>query len=151
MKPQNHVWLETAAFTFAALLWASSLSMAAEKGSTDPSGTWKLVTINPQTKARSAEHTLKLKLDGGKLTGTMEGRSEINGKVKLFQWAITDTKLQGNDISFTVTHPPTYGNGPDSTTTYEGKFTGATMTGKAETEWSGNVKKRDFEAHRVKE
>jgi hypothetical protein len=151
MKQQNHIWLEAAAFMFAALVWASSSSMAADKDSTDPSGTWKLVTINPQTKAKSPEHTLKLKLDSGKLTGTLEGRSEINGKVKLFEWAIKDTKVQGNDISFTVTHPPTYGNGPDSTTTYEGKFTGATMNGKCETEWSGNVMKRDFEAHRVRE
>ena len=125
--------------------------MGADKDSADPSGTWNLVTINPQTKTKSPEHTLKLKLDGGKVTGTLEGRSEINGKVKLFEWAIKDTKLQGNDFSFTVTHPPTYGNGPDSTTTYEGKLNGDTMKGKAETEWSGNVMKRDFEAKRVKE
>jgi hypothetical protein len=58
---------------------------------------------------------------------------------------------QGNDISFTVTHPPTYANGPDSTTTYEGKLIGDTMKGTAETEWNGNVMKRDFEARRVKE
>lgn len=151
MKQQNRIWVQTALLTFAALIWASNLSMAADKVSVDPSGTWKLVTISPQTKARSAEHTLKLKIEGGKLTGTMEGRSDINGKVKIFGWAIKDAKLQGNDISFTVTHPPTYGNGPDSTTTYEGKVTGNNMAGKSETDWNGNVMKRDFEARRVQQ
>jgi hypothetical protein len=151
MKTQNRISLLTAALTIAAFLWTSGLSMAADKGIMDPTGTWKLATINAETKAKSPERTLKLKLEGGKLTGTIDGRSEINGKVKMFEWAIKDTKLQGNAISFTVTHPPTYGKGPDSTTIYEGKITGETMRGTAETEWSGNTMKRDFEAKRFKE
>jgi hypothetical protein len=151
MKQQSHLWVETAALTLAALILASNSSLAADKVSVDPTGTWKLVTINPQTKAKSAEHTLNLKLEGGKLTGTMEGRRDINGKVKIFEWAIKDTKLQGNDIAFNVTQAPVFGQGPDSTTTYEGKVAGKTMAGKSETEWSGNVMKRDFEARRVKE
>jgi hypothetical protein len=151
MKSLNSMSVASAALTIAALIWSSGLSTAADKGAIDPSGTWKLVTINSQTKAKSSERTLKLKLEGGKLTGTIDGRSETNGKVKLFEWALKDTKLQGNAISFTVTHPPTLGNGPDSTTIYEGKITGDTMKGTAETEWSGNRNKRDFEAKRVKE
>lgn len=125
--------------------------MAAEKSPVDPTGTWKLATINAETKAKSPERTLKLKLEGGKLTGTIDGRSSINGKVKLFEWPIKDTKLQGNDIAFTVTHAPVAGNGPDSTTTYEGRITGDAMKGTAETEWSGNTFKRDFEARRIKD
>ena len=151
MKPQNSIWLGTAAFTIAAFVWPLGLSMAAEKASMDPTGTWKLATISAETKAKSPERTLKLKLEGGKLTGTIDGRSDINGKVKIFEWPIKDTKLKGNDISFTVTHAPTFGNGPDSTTTYEGKISGDIMKGSAETEWSGNTHKRDFEARRVKE
>ena len=125
--------------------------MAAEKSAVDPTGTWKLATINAETKAKSPERTLKLKLEGGKLTGTIDGRSSINGKVKLFEWPIKDTKLQGNDIAFTVTHAPVAGTGPDSTTTYEGRITGDAMKGTAETEWSGNTIKRDFEARRIKD
>lgn len=151
MKPQNRISLSAVTMTLAALVWSSTLVMAAEKAMIDPTGTWKLVTISSQTKAKSLERTLKLKLDGGKLTGTIDGRSEINGKVKIFEWALKDTKLQGNAISFTVTHPPTLGKGPDSTTVYEGKITSDTMKGTAETEWSGNTNKRDFEARRVKE
>jgi hypothetical protein len=151
MKAQNRIGFGAAALTIAALVWSSGLGMAADKGIMDPTGTWKLATINSETKAKSPERTLKLKLEGGRLTGTIDGRSEVNGKVKMFEWAIKDTKLKGNDISFTVTHAPTFGNGPDSTTTYEGKITGDAMKGTAETEWSGNTHKRDFEARRVKE
>ncbi len=149
MKAQQHIRLAAAALTISALVWPSLLSMAADKAAVNPTGTWKLVTISSQTKAKSQERTLKLKFEGGKLTGTIDGRSEVNGKVKMFEWPIKDTKLQGNDISFTVTHAPTVGNGPDSTTVYEGKITGDTMKGTAETEWMGHTNKRGFEARRV--
>jgi hypothetical protein len=151
MKLPKNTCLGTTALTIAALIWSSGLCNSADKGVVDPTGTWKLSTINPQTKAKNAERTLKLKLEGGKLIGTIDSRSEINGKAKIFEWPIKDTKVQGNEISFTVTHPPTYGNGPDSTTIYEAKITGDTMKGTADTEWSGNRNKRDFEARRVKE
>ncbi len=89
--------------------------------------------------------------EAGKLTGTITGRSNVNGNVRIFEWPIKDTRLQGNDISFTVTHAPVTGQGPDSTTVYEGKLTGETIKGQAETEWSGHTFKRGFEAKRVKE
>jgi hypothetical protein len=149
MKIQKSIWI--VALTIASFAWFSSLSMAADKGVIDPTGTWKLATINSETKAKSPERTLKLKLESGKLMGTIDGRSEINGKVRMFEWPIKDTKLEGNHIWFTVTHAPTVGNGPDSTTIYEGKISGDTMKGTAETEWSGNTHKRDFEARRIKQ
>ena len=137
--------------SIAAFVWSSGLGMAADKGAMNPTGTWKLATINSETKAKSRERTLKLKVEGGKLTGSIDGRSEINGKVKMFEWPIKDTKLRGNEILFTETHAPTVGKGPDSTTLYEGKITGDTMRGTVETEWNGHTHKRDFEARRVKE
>ncbi len=149
MKLLNSTSLVSAVLSIAALIW-SGTSMAADKGAIDPGGTWKLVTINSQTKAKSSERTLKLKVEAGKLTGTIDGRSEVNGQVKMFEWPIKNTKLQGDAISFTVTHPPTVGKGPDSTTIYEGRITGAAMKGTAETEWMGHINKRDFEAKRVK-
>lgn len=146
MKLRSSIWLAAAVVT---VVWSLSLATAAEKSAIDPAGTWKIATINSETKAKNPERTLKLKMEGGKLAGTIDGRSEINGKVKLFEWPIKDTKLKGNDISFTVTHAPTAGNGPDSTTVYEGKITGDTIKGTAATEWNGNSMKRDFEARRV--
>lgn len=150
MKPQRYISL-AATLTVAALVWSSAPSVAGDKGAINPTGTWKIATISSQTKAKNAERTLKLKFEGGKLTGTIDGRSEVNGKVKMFEWPIKDTKLQGNDIAFTVTHAPTVGKGPDSTTVYEGKITSDTMKGTAETEWMGHTNKRGFEARRVKE
>jgi hypothetical protein len=124
---------------------------AADNGAIDPTGTWKLTSIKAETKAKGPERTLKLKLEAGKLTGTIDGRSEVNGKVKIHEWPIKDAKLKGNDISFTVSHAPIAGSGPDSTTVYEGKLTGDTMKGTSQAEWNGNTHKRDFEARRVKE
>jgi hypothetical protein len=151
MRPQHSIWLGTVTLTIAALVWCSHSAMAAETAAIDPTGTWKIVMINPETKAKGSEHTLKLRLEDGKLTGTIDGRSSINGKVKVFEWPIKDTKLERTKISFTVTHAPVAGRGPDSTTDYDGKITGDTMKGTSELEFNGLTIKRDFEAKRVKE
>ncbi len=142
----------TAALTVAVLAWPLGLVRAAEKGAVDPSGTWKITRFKPGTTNQigSAE-TLKLKLETGKLTGTITGRSSINGKVKIFEWPVKDTKLDGDDIAFTVTHAPVVGQGPDSTTIFEGRMKGDGLKGKANEEWSGYTLTRDFEARRLKE
>ena len=126
-------------------------STAAEKSAIDPTGIWKVSKFNPETKSKVSEQTLKLKLDGGKLSGTITGRSSNNGKVRIFEWTIKDTKLQGSDITFVVTHAPVTGSGPDSTTTYVGTITGDSMKGKMEMEWNGQTFKREWEARRGKE
>ena len=151
MKPQNKTRSATAVLAFVAFVCLANLGMAADKGGVDPTGTWKLTSINAETKAKGPERTMKLKLEGGKVTGTIENRSEVNGKVKILQWPVIDIKVQGTNISFTISHPPTAGNGPNSTTKYEAKITGETMRGTSETEWNGSTHKRDFEAKRVKE
>jgi hypothetical protein len=149
MKLKNHIWLATAALAVVTVIVPSNRGMAGEEVSSDPTGAWKITMISPETKKKGSEQTLKLKLEGGRLAGTITGQSSNNGNVRIFEWAIQKTKLQGKDISFTVTHAPVTGNGPDSTTIYEGKITGGTMKGKAETEWSGHTFKRDWEAKRA--
>jgi hypothetical protein len=151
MKTRNNIRSGAAALTIAACVWASTLAMAAEKPANDPTGTWKLSIINPKTKDRTPERTLKLTLEDGKLIGTIDGQSSVNGKVKIYEWPIKDAKVQGNQISFSVTHPPVVGNGPESTTSYQAQITGDTIKGTAETEWNGNTFKRTFEAKRVSE
>jgi hypothetical protein len=151
MRKQSTLSLAAAALAAITFIWSSNQGMAAEKAATDPTGTWKIATISPETKSKGSEQTLKLKLEGGKLTGTITGRSSNNGKVRIFEWAIKDSKLQGKDISFTVTHAPVTGEGPDTTTIYEGKIAGESMKGKAETEWAGHTFKRDWEARRVQD
>jgi len=152
MKLRSRIWLATAALTAATVVWSLNEGMAADKAALDPTGTWKVTTFNPQTNRKSgSEETLKIKLEGGKLSGTITHRSNVNGNERIFESPITETKLQGGDIAFTVSHPPHVGKGPDVTMSFKGKISGDVIKGKLESEWSGTTFARNWEAKRVKE
>jgi hypothetical protein len=110
-----------------------STAIAAE----NPTGTWKWET-NFGGKAR--ENTLKLKLDGDKLTGAMLGRD--NQEVAIDNGTFKDDKL-----SFTITREF---NGNKFTMKYNGTVKGDTITGKSEFERDGQSQSRDWEAKRQK-
>jgi hypothetical protein len=111
----------------------ASVARAAE----DPTGTWKWeVKFND----KSHEVTLKLKLEGDKLTGAMVGG---NGET-----AIEDASYKDGDISFSVTRER---NGNKMTSKFSGKLSGDTITGKTEFERDGKSQSRDWEAKRAKE
>ncbi len=78
----------------------------------DISGNWKGTAEGPQG---NLERTFVFKVDGTKLTG--ETTSEMLGKS-----TITDGKIDGDDISFTITASI---QGNDLKLTYKGKVTGA--------------------------
>lgn len=127
--------------TIAAAAWAitatclSSLSLAAE--GTDPTGTWKWsVTFNNQTR----DATLKLKLEGDKLTGTMLGRN--NQEI-----AIENASYKDGEVAFTVTRER---NGQKFISNYKGKVNGDTIKGTMEFERNGEKQSRDWEAKREK-
>jgi hypothetical protein len=106
---------------------------AADKA--DPTGTWKWsVTMNDRTR----EVTLKLKLDGDKLTGTMPGRNNT-------ETAIENATFKDGEVSFSVTRER---NDRKFTTKYTGKLDGNTIKGKAESERNGQTQSRDWEAKR---
>lgn len=106
-------------------------------GKPDPTGTWKWsVTFNNQTR----EQTLKLKLDGDKLAGTMVGRDNK-------ETAIDDAMFKDGEVSFSVTRER---DGQKRTTKYKGKLEGDTIKGKAESERNGQANSRDWEAKREK-
>lgn len=115
------------------LLGLAITSRAADKS--DPTGTWKWSFTGQNGQTR--ETTLKLKLDGDKLTGTVSGR---NGET-----AITDAKIKGDEISFQVTREF---NGNKVTSKYTGKINGDTIKGKMEFERQGESQSRDWEAKR---
>lgn len=103
----------------------------------NPTGTWKWsVTFNNQTR----ENTLKLKLDGGKLTGALVGRNR--------ETAITDATFKDGEVSFKVTRER---NNQKFTSTYKGKVEGDTIKGKIEFERDGKPESRDWEAKRAKD
>lgn len=108
---------------------------AADKA--DPTGTWKWsVTFNNQTR----ESTLKLKLEGDKLTGSMLGRNNA-------ETPIEDASFKDGEIKFSVTRER---NNQKFTTKYSGKLEGDTIKGKSEFDRNGQVRSRDWEAKREK-
>ena len=123
-----------AAWTIAATTLPAA-SQAAE--SADPTGTWKWsVTFNDQTR----EMTLKLKLEGDKLTGAMLGRDNQ-------ETPIEDASFKDDEVAFAVTRER---NGQKFTIKYKGKVSGDTIKGKSEFERNGEKQSRDWEAKREK-
>jgi hypothetical protein len=105
-----------------------------------PTGTWKW-TVPGRQGGEARELTLKLKLDGDKLTGSMPGR---NGQ----ETAIEDGQYKDGEISFKVTRER---QGNKITTKYSGKLSGDTIKGKIESERNGQPQSRDWEAKRAKD
>jgi hypothetical protein len=136
MKAQKSLWLPWAALTVAALALTFKLQAADSKNAVDPAGTWKW-TFETQS-GQNIESTLKLKLDGDKLTGTFVGRGGI-------EVAIQNGQLKEDEISFTVVRER---NGQKMTSKYSGKLAGDTIKGKIETERDGRTRSRDWEAKR---
>ena len=126
-------------FVAAALVLALAglASMAQAEDKPNPTGTWKW-TVNFGGEER--EITLKLKLDGEKLTGTITGRDDK-------ETAIEDGKYKDGEVSFKVTRER---DGNKFTIKYSGKVTGDTLKGKSEFEINGEARSRDFEAKRAK-
>jgi hypothetical protein len=115
--------------------WLSGLSWADD--STNPTGTWKWsVTRNNQTR----EATLKLKLEGDKLTGAMLGRDNQ-------ETAIENASYKDGEVAFSVTRER---NGQKFTSKYKGKVSGDTIKGTIESERDGQTRSRDWEAKREK-
>ena len=108
---------------------------AADKA--DPTGTWKwTATINNQ----SRDLSLKLKLDGDKLTGSMPGRDNTETNIE-------NGTFKDGQISFSITRER---NNQKFTTKYSGKLDGDTIKGKTERERDGQTTSTDWEAKREK-
>jgi len=119
------------------LAFAGLAGVARADDKPNPTGTWKWkVEINGQER----EITLKLKLDGEKLTGSMVGRDNQ-------ETAIQDAKYKDGELSFKVERER---NGNKFTVKYTGKVSGDTLKGKSEVEVNGEVRTREFEAKREK-
>ena len=118
---------------------------------TGPEGS-NLQTLHQGSKLQTVrEETLDLRMEGGKLAGTVGRLGKVNGKAVVREQPIEATTFQGNEISFVVTFPPSAGQGPGATTKYQGTFSGGKMRGTLESEWMGVTIKRDWEANRVTE
>ena len=96
-------------------------------------------TVNAGGQAR--EQTLKLKLDGDKLTGAVLGRNNR-------ETAIEDGKYKDGEVSFKINREM---NGNNFTIKYKGKIEGDTFKGQRELDRDGQTNIRKFEAKRAKE
>lgn len=123
----------TAVLVFVALAGFVSTAQAAD----NPTGTWKwTVEFGGQTR----EQTIKLKLDGDKLTGVYVGRNDQ-------ETPIEDATYKNGELAFKVTRDR---QGQKFTTKYNGKLTGDTIKGKTESNFGGETQTRDWEAKRSK-
>jgi len=116
------------------LIGLSAIGRAAD-GKTDPTGTWKWSFTGQNGQTR--ETTLKLKLEGDKLTGTISGRGGDT--------AIESATLKDDAIAFQVTREF---NGNKFTQKYTGKISGDSIKGKIEFERDGQAQSRDWDAKR---
>ena len=114
----------------AILAVAGSFAWAAAE---DVNGTWKW---SVERNGQKFESTLKLKLEGDKLTGTISGRGGTDT-------AIEEASFKDNEVKFNVTRER---NGQKVTTKYSGKLSGDTITGTAVTGERSN----EWKAERMK-
>ena len=116
------------------------LAIAGLAGADDrpnPTGTWKYAAdVNGQ----SIDVTIKLKLEGDKLTGTVAAL-DMESKIE-------DARYKDGEVSFKVNREM---NGNKFTIKYTGQIKGDTFKGKRELERDGQTNTRDFEAKRSKD
>ena len=109
----------------------------AQDGATSPTGTWKWTT---ERNGQKRETTLKLKADGGKLTGTITGGKDTEVKIE-------DGTVKDGEVKFTVTREF---KDQKITSKYSAKVSGDAMKGTIESSFGGKDNKREFEAKRDK-
>jgi hypothetical protein len=124
----------------AALALTTVTQVQAQK--VDPTGTWTWSTPGRQG-GSPRQSTLKLKLDGDKVTGTLSTPGRQGGQAR--EASIDNGKLKGDELSFSVTRE--FG-GNSFTSKYTGKISGDSVKGKIETERDGQTATRDWEAKR---
>ena len=143
MKRQQHALASLTQIVTCAILALGAVAQAQDKKA-DPTGTWTWTTPG-RNGGPDRKSTLKLKVEGDKLTGTLAapGRGGQSNDS-----AIADGKLKGDEISFTVVRE--FG-GNKMTAKYNGKISGDSIKGKIETERNGQSNSRDWEAKRETE
>jgi hypothetical protein len=117
------------------LLALAGLARADDKP--NPTGTWKYTA---EVNGQSIEVTIKLKLEGDQLTGTVSARD--------METKIEDAKYQDGDVSFKANFER---EGQKLTVKYKGKIEGDTFKAKREVEGNGQTMVREFEAKRSKD
>ena len=106
------------------------------RGAEDPTGTWKFTAMIGK---KTLDATLKLKVDGDKLTGTIGG-GQGNREA-----AISDGTFKDGKVSFSVIREQ---KGEKLTQKYTGTVNGDMIKGTIETERGGKSRSTAWEAKR---
>lgn len=125
-------------------LAAATLALASLAHAADVAGKWTWV-MPGRNGGNDRTNTLTLKLEGGKLSGNV---AAPNRDGKDVETAISDAKVEGDSVSFSVTREF---NGNSMTAKYNGKVEGDKLSGKVETTRNGEARSRDWNAKRVVE
>jgi hypothetical protein len=122
----------------AAMMLAFVGLVSPARAADDPTGTWKwTVKFGDNT----FEASLKLKLEGDKLTGAVGGGQNNQ------ETPITDASFKDGKVKFTVVRER---DGQKFTIKYDGMLSGDTITGKSERERDGKATSTDWVAKRQK-
>ena len=119
--------------TATALAGLASLASSAWAQDVKPDGTWKWST---ERNGQKMESTLKLKLEGDKLTGTVSGRNNT-------ETPIEEASFKDGEVKFQVTRER---DGQKMVTKYSGKISGDTLTGTI----AFGERSREWKAERAK-
>ncbi|MBL9186537.1 MAG: hypothetical protein JNK23_03570 [Opitutaceae bacterium] len=136
MKFTRTLTAAIAAFVFSAVVAVAADSVA---------GTWKWTQAGRQG-GQGTERALMLKVDGGKVTGTLKGFAM--GQFEVPDTAIGDASFKDGKLTFTVTMEF---NGNKRVSKYEATLAGDKLTGTVEAPGrDGATAKREWVASRAK-
>jgi len=154
MKPTTTTTISICFSTALVLLAVAGCKPSGSNASSpDPSGNWEMAASSTNIQPPPPPLMLKLTRNGDALTGTLGHYSSaiVNGKVRITELPITEAKLQGNQLSFSFSHPPATGNGPNADYKYQGAISGDTITGTVTMEWMGETHTKTWQARRLKQ
>jgi len=117
-----------------AVLTLAAAAMAEDKASPEGTFTWKY-------KNQSAVHTLKLKLEGEKLTGTLKNFQDDR------EWPIEDAAYKDGVVSFK--HSYKGRGGPQLVASYTGTVSKDGIRGKIDIKHPDQTRSIDWDAKRV--
>ena len=129
--------LKVCASLAACLALALFVTTAPAADKADPNGTWKYTVMPPGGEA--IEVTLKLKLEGDKLTGTTK-RGDMETKIE-------EGKFKDGEVSFQVTRER---DGNKFVVKYKGKVDGDAIKGKIMVNFMGQDNEIEWNAKREK-
>ena len=119
-----------------------AVAVAVNLQAADATGDWGWTTPG-RNGGEPRKTSLKLKVEGEKLTGEMTSPGRQGGEPT--KVAITEGKVKGAELSFTVVRE---WNGNKMSSKYKGKLEGDTIKGKISMDRNGEAVERDWEAKR---